>query len=73
MGLTIISKREGTGGAYELQEFTNKVKAAKRIITEIYEDVESMSDEFGGEYGERMGYHSGYRDDYEPSMRRRRY
>lgn len=74
MGLTIISKRDGTG--VEVHEFKRKVKAAKKLIEDICEDVEAMEDEFGGEdYRERDGYRerSRYRYDDEPEYRHRRY
>lgn len=77
MGLSIISTRSGSGGA-DAAEFTHKVKEAKRLITEICEDVERMFDEFGGGISERGGYREAYRDGYyrgydDVEMRRRRY
>ncbi len=70
MGLTIFSSRGGSSSNAE--DFKHKVKAAKRLIEEICEDVEEMENKYSDEFSERDGYRerSRYRDDF---SERRRY
>lgn len=73
MGLSIISTKSGTGSS-EAAEFKHKAKELKRLASEICEDIERMSEEFGGGgVNERSsGYREGYRDGLEDAQMRRR-
>ena len=57
MGLTIINRREGSG--VTASEFKHKVKIAKRLLDEICEDVETMTEE-QGDFSQRDSYRDGY-------------
>lgn len=71
MGLTIISKKDGSG--VTVSEFKHKIKLAKHLLEEICEDTESMVEEFGPEiYRDNYAERSRYRDDYERYAERRR-
>ena len=74
MGLMIIGKKDGS--SVDAYDFKHKVKATKRLMEEICEDVESMEDEYGDGYRERDNYRgerSRYRYEDEPEYRHRRY
>lgn len=59
MGLYIVGRRDGSTSA---AEFTQKAKALKQLATEICEDIERMSEDFGGGMSERGRYRERWDD-----------